>query len=169
MPQIGPVPKPGDYEDYGEPSTPEDTTESDSQQGTIDMDYAERLPFVGGAYKAFNYMQEARERAALSNKIGDIEFTEEGIDKIIERVNEIATQLDNAKARSRDLYNVDPGHEYVSSQYKNTADQMADDYNDFHNKSTDSYEDFRKMLEEVKRNYLSHEDGIVTDLGKEYS
>ncbi|SNR67189.1 hypothetical protein SAMN06265360_11435 [Haloechinothrix alba] len=166
MPQIGPVPKPDGYTEDGEPSTPEDTTESDSQQGTIDMDDAERLPFIGGAYKAFNYMQEAQERARISGQIGDIEFTEEGIDKIIERVGRIADQLDIVRERAVSIRDIDSGKEQVSAQYKAAADEMSADYLTYHDKVVKAYNEFIRELESAKKNYLAHEQDVADNLGK---
>ncbi|MDV6011129.1 hypothetical protein [Haloechinothrix sp. LS1_15] len=137
---------------------------SGSQTGTLDRKDLEHMPIVGDYYKAINYMHEARARAELSGKIGDIEFTEEGIDKIIQRVRGMLQQLETAREATGYLHAIDGGHEYASQQYKQTAETMAYDYEDFHDKAITGYLEFQKMLELVKDDYVAHEQNIASDL-----
>lgn len=111
------------------------------------------------------YIKAAGDAALAAGKVSeDIAFDAAGVDKVIQRLEDVIDEQMRhkraARRRGHATYRGDEAEDWASSSYAGSADLFDDNYGDWNEKYVKRLEQTVEKFKKVKAHYMAREDAI---------
>lgn len=120
----------------------------------------------GGIGSSADYIRAAGDAALAAGKIGaeDIAFNAEGVDKVIQRLEDVIDEQTSHARRSRRVSQRSgrgsAAEDYASTYYSDSATRFDENYEQWNEKYVKRLEETVEKFKKVKAHYMQRDDEI---------